>query len=69
MVRNKFSTRKITSVGQEDNRPISMIKSQIYSYFDTIELKCVGINPSMIYNMDETPMYVDSMYEFKNHLF
>jgi len=61
MKRNGFSVRKITSVGQEDNRSIDETRVIIHNYFELFKLKSTNIDSMNIYNMDETPMYVDMM--------
>ena len=61
MKRNDFSVRKITSVGQEENRPIDETIAIIHKYFEVFKLKSTNIHSLNIYNMDETLMYVDMM--------
>lgn len=62
MKRHKLSTRKITSVGQEDSRPKSEKKKIINEYFEELRYKLNKLsNEHMVINMDETPVYVDMM--------
>ena len=58
MKRNDFSVRKITSVGQKNNRPIET-RAIIHKYFEVFELKSTNMHSLNIYNIDETQMYVD----------
>ena len=61
MNRNGFSCRKITSIGQEDNLSTSERKAIVTDYFKTLEYKMNEIEDSCIFNMDETPIYIDMM--------
>ena len=62
MERNGFSSRKITSFGQEDNRDPSIIKSIVNEYLETLASKraCL-LEGEEVYNMDETPVHIDMM--------
>ena len=61
MNRNGFSCRKITSVGQEDNLSLRERKVIIDDYFKTLEFKMNEIDDSCVFNMDETPIYINMM--------
>ncbi|KAI5153060.1 hypothetical protein ENBRE01_3124 [Enteropsectra breve] len=62
MKRNGLSSRKITSIGQEDSRPIHEIRAAVQNYFEAMAYKLNGINNlNNIINMDETPVYIDMM--------
>jgi hypothetical protein len=63
--RNGLSCRKITSVGQEDNRSQFEIRQTVLEYFSSLREKISNLSPSdYVLNMDETPIYVDMM---RNH--
>ncbi|KAI5151008.1 hypothetical protein ENBRE01_1835 [Enteropsectra breve] len=62
MKRDCLSSRKITSVGQEDHRPLSLIKATVMDYFETLSHQLTNVDQSnSIMNMDKTPVYVDMM--------
>ncbi|CAI9715047.1 pogo transposable element with KRAB domain [Octopus vulgaris] len=59
MKQNKLTLRKITHVGQADNKTLGE-KAQITSdYLDSIPVLTADKDADQIYNMDETPVYVD----------
>lgn len=59
MKRNKLSTRTVTHVAQEDNRPIAEKRQILVDYLYRAKHATVAISASNIYNMDETPVYID----------
>lgn len=62
IARNGFSCRKITSIGQENNRDPAVIKSNVLHYLETLSFKANILQENEeIYNMDETPVYIDMM--------
>ncbi|KAI5152361.1 hypothetical protein ENBRE01_3223 [Enteropsectra breve] len=62
MKRNRLSSRKITSIGQEDHRPPGQIKSTVLNYFENLSHQLSNVNSANnIINMDETPVYIDMM--------
>ncbi|CAI9722304.1 Hypothetical predicted protein [Octopus vulgaris] len=61
MKRNKLTARKITHVGQTDNKTLGE-KAQIASdYLDSIPALTADKDADQIYNMNETPVYVDML--------
>ncbi|KAI5151669.1 hypothetical protein ENBRE01_2299 [Enteropsectra breve] len=62
MKRNRLSSRKIKSIGQEDHRPPGQIKSTVLNYFENLSHKLSNINSANnIINMDETTVYIKMM--------
>jgi hypothetical protein len=63
--RNNLSCRKITSVGQEDNRSPYEIRRTVLDYFSFLREKMSSLSvDDHVLNMNETPIYVDMM---RNH--
>ncbi|CAI9715962.1 pogo transposable element with KRAB domain [Octopus vulgaris] len=61
MKRNKLTVRKITRVGQADNKTLGE-KVQITSdYLDSIPILTADKDAAQVYNMDETPVYADML--------
>lgn len=59
--RHKLSLRKITHVGQEDNRRPEEQRDNAIEHLATLELMTADFNADMIFNMDETPVYIDML--------
>jgi len=59
--RHNLASRRITNVGQADNKS-PLIKRQIaIDYLSDVEVLTTNLNNDMIYNMDETPVYIDML--------
>lgn len=60
--RKNLVSRKITSVGQEDNRSSVEIRQTVLNYFEEIQQRLGNVeNLNVVLNMDETPIYIDMM--------
>ncbi len=57
--RHKLSLRKIAHVGQDDNRRPEEQRDNAIEHLATLELMTADLNADMIFNMDETPVYID----------
>lgn len=61
MHRNKLSMRTVTHVAQEDNRHPEQKAAVALEFLDDLKHCTLGIKATEIYNMDETPVYIDMM--------
>lgn len=59
--RHSLAKRKITHVGQQDNRPIEEKRELLANYLLMLQSAIKGQDASTIFNMDETPVYVDML--------
>jgi transposase-like protein len=59
--RHSLSTRKPTHVGQEDNSTPHERRKIAIEHLETVELLTADLNEEFIFNMDETPVYIDMM--------
>jgi len=57
--RHSLSCRKITHVGQENQRSHEEIRALTTEYLAKVKLYASKIGNDSIYNMDETPVYID----------
>ncbi|RWR98459.1 Tc5 transposable domain DDE superfamily endonuclease-like protein, partial [Dinothrombium tinctorium] len=57
--RHKLSSRKITHIGQQDNRSPLEKKNIVENHLETVQLLCSDYASHEIFNMDETPVYID----------
>jgi hypothetical protein len=57
--RHKLSLRKIIHVGKEDNRRPEEQRDNAIEHLATFELMTADFNADLIFNMDETPAYID----------
>lgn len=61
MRRNRLSVRKITHMGQADNKTTEEKMSVAKEYLDTIPAVTTDLENDQIFNMDETPVYIDML--------
>ncbi|CAI9727025.1 pogo transposable element with KRAB domain [Octopus vulgaris] len=61
MKRNKLTVRKITRVGQADNKTLGENAQIASDYLDSIPVLTADKDADQIYNIDETPVYVDML--------
>ena len=59
MRRNGLSFRKITHMGQADNKSAKKKSEIARDYLNSINDLTIGLDPHQIFNMDETPIYID----------
>jgi hypothetical protein len=57
--RHNITSRRITHHGQVDNRPVVETLAAVESYFLSLRYASATLPTSRIFNMDETPCYVD----------
>ncbi|CAI9720351.1 pogo transposable element with KRAB domain [Octopus vulgaris] len=59
--RNELTVRKITHVGQADNKTLGEEAQIASDYLDSIPVLTADKDADQIYKMDETPVYVDML--------
>ncbi|KAI5152846.1 hypothetical protein ENBRE01_3057 [Enteropsectra breve] len=57
--RNSLSVRQITHVGQEDNSTPDLKKTVALNWLEKVNRYTESLSSRLIFNMDETPIYVD----------
>ena len=61
---NKLLVRKVTHIGQADNKTVRELAKIAQDYLNSIPGLTAEINADQLYNMDETLVYVDMLSSF-----
>jgi hypothetical protein len=59
--RHRLTTRKITYVGQEDNRSPEVKIQTAIDHLNTTQMMTPNMTADLIFNMDEVPVYIDML--------
>jgi hypothetical protein len=67
MQRNNISCRRVTRTGAPEMRTVQEFKALCQTFFEAVQTATTNVNKSELFNMDQTPCYVDTVCSTSLH--